>query len=403
MSQLRAKAKDRRERPAGPALTRRSAAIDVPAPPLALKHRWSVADNYLTGISAGDWWRLLRENDFAVDPAYWHRALFVTLISLVRAIFTRGEDRRYRASLDTVEICRPPLFVLGYWRSGTTHLQNLLSQDSVGFAFANTYQVFNPRIFLTTEEAVTRLCRALMPRGRPADNVARAFDSPEEDEFAACLTSLRSPYLAMNFPRRAEHYQRYLTFDGVPEAEVEEWRAAMLWFVRKLTLKYDRPLVLKSPPHTARIRLLLELFPGARFVHIHRNPYHVFQSQRHRYDTALWYNYLQRPDAADLEHHLLSEYQVVYNAFFEQQSLIPAGHFHEVAYEAVEADPVGQVREIYAQLGLPGFAGVRSRLERYVDEIRGYRKNQHPELSSGLKQKIHAAWGRSFDTWAYPR
>ena len=32
-----------------------------------LKHRWSLGHNYLAGISAGDWWRLLRENRFRID------------------------------------------------------------------------------------------------------------------------------------------------------------------------------------------------------------------------------------------------------------------------------------------------------------------------------------------------
>lgn len=31
-----------------------------------------------------------------------------------------------------------------------------------------------------------------------------------------------------------------------------------------------KPLVIKSPTHTARVRLLLRLFPRARFVYLHR-------------------------------------------------------------------------------------------------------------------------------------
>src|SRR5207245_5469736 len=85
----------------------------------------------------------------------------------------------------------------------------------------------------------------------------------------------------MSFPQRYEHYTRYLTFAGVPAAELEEWKRTMVWFLKKLTLRYRRPIVLKSPPHTARIRLLLELFPEARFVNIHRDHGAVFLSCRH--------------------------------------------------------------------------------------------------------------------------
>ena len=47
-----------------------------------LKHRWSLGHNYLAGVTFGDWWRLRKDNRFAVDPPYWHRAVFVTGMSV---------------------------------------------------------------------------------------------------------------------------------------------------------------------------------------------------------------------------------------------------------------------------------------------------------------------------------
>src|SRR5438445_614229 len=80
------------------------------------------------------------------------------------------------------------------------------------------------------------------------------------------------PALGFIFSRRAERYERYLSFRDVPAEEVQRWQAGVRWFVRKLTRVDGRPLLMKSPPHTARIRLLLELFPDARFVHVYREP-----------------------------------------------------------------------------------------------------------------------------------
>lgn len=48
------------------------------------------------------------------------------------------------------------------------------------------------------------------------------------------------------------------------------------------------PLLIKSPVHTARVRLVLGLFPRARFLYIHRDPYEVFQSAVHMADTYYW-------------------------------------------------------------------------------------------------------------------
>ncbi|RYD17202.1 MAG: sulfotransferase, partial [Verrucomicrobiaceae bacterium] len=214
--------------------------------PTKLKHRWSIGNNYLAGITTGDWLRLLRDNDFAVDPAYWHRAAFITLASGMNSFFRWKEESLFGQKVAETEI-PPPLFILGHWRSGTTHLHNLLSRDPQ-FAFANTYQVVNPHTFLTTEEANTRRFAWMVPKTRPMDAMELSFQTPQEDEFAPCLMSLRSLYLGISFPRAEDDYARYLTFGNVPQHEIDEWKSAFVAFVRKLTFKYRRPLVLKSPP-----------------------------------------------------------------------------------------------------------------------------------------------------------
>jgi omega-hydroxy-beta-dihydromenaquinone-9 sulfotransferase len=104
---------------------------------------------------------------------------------------------------------------------------------------------------------------------------------PSEDEFATCTMTGLSPYLAWCFPGDGTDYDRYPTFRDAHEGEIIRWKHALTTFLTKVTVRYGRALVLKSPPHTARIRRLLGLFPDARFVHIRRDPYVVFRSTRH--------------------------------------------------------------------------------------------------------------------------
>lgn len=367
-----------------------------------LKHRWSLGHNYLAGIVFNDWWRLLRENKFDVDAVYWHRLAFITALSLLNSNWRRKEERLYHDAIARTEIKEPPLFILGHWRSGTTHLHNLIAQDNEQFAYANTYQVVNPHTFLCTEEVNTRRFARLVPGKRPMDNMALSFQTPQEDEFAPCLITLRSLYLGISFPRRENHYARYLTFRDVARTEVEKWKAGFLWFVKKLTFKYGRAIVLKSPPHTARIRLMLEMFPEARFVHIHREPYTVFQSCQHFYNTAMWYTYLQKPDLETVNDRIIRRYNVVYDAFFEDRQLIRSDRYCEVAYEDLERDPVGQVRRIYDTLRLAGFEKFRPRLQTYVDSLNGYEKNQFPPLPAEWRRQVGQAWRRTFEEWGYP-
>jgi hypothetical protein len=160
-------------------------------------------------------------------------------------------------------------------------------------------------------------------------------------------------------------------------------------------------LVLKSPPHTARIRLLLEVFPGAKFVHVHRDPYTVFSSTRKMLTVNFSMHCLQRPPTGgELDEWIIRQYRSMHDAFFEERDLIPPGQYHEVRFDELEADPIGQMERVYDALGLE-FCQVRPALERYVEGIRGYRKNAFPELPAALRRRIADAWRPCFEQWGY--
>ena len=353
----------------------------------------------LQGITFGDWRALLRQNRYQVDWPYLARAMFVTMNAVSNSAQARVENAVFGRRVEAAEV-EPPLFILGHYRSGTTHLHNLLGLDE-RFAYPNAYQTVYPHTFLTTERAVTPVAGLLVTRTRPQDNMAVGLDLASEDEFALCITTGLSPYLGWVFPRGHDFYDRYLTFDGVATEEVTRWNEALRWFLKKLTLKYRRPLVLKSPPHTARVRLLLEMFPEAKFVHIRREPYTVFQSSRHTWKTGTPSWCFQRPDLPDADDRIIAAYRAMYDAYFDQRRLIPAGHLHELAYEDLERDPIGQLEAVYNGLGLPGFECVRPRVESYLASIAGYRKTDHAALSEPLRSRIAREWGRCFEEWGY--
>ena len=367
-----------------------------------LKHRWSVSFTYMTGLPFGMWMKLLAENGYRVSPAYLHRVAFITLTSLYNSAAAGIERLRFAKAIEQAEIAEPPVFILGHWRSGTTLLHDLLAQDDRRFNFPSTYQVVNPHTFLTTERFVSRAFAWLLPDKRPMDNMALDFRSPQEDEFGPLLMSLKSPYLSLCFPQNEAHYEKYLTFREANTADTAAWRNAMLAFCKKLSIGDKRALLLKSPPHTARIRTLLEIFPDARFVHIHRDPYRVFVSQRHFLNTMGWYTYLQRPSPERIDEAILARYVRMYDAFFDDLALIPGGNYCELRFEELERDPVGQIGNIYEKLSLGDFGRVRPKLETYAATLTNYRKNDFDKLDGETRRKVHASWQRSFEKWHYP-
>ncbi len=91
----------------------------------------------------------------------------------------------------------------------------------------------------------------------------------------------------------------------------------------------------------------------------------------------------------------------MFDAFFEEKSLIPRGQFSEVRYSELETNPVGLVRKIYHELSLPDFSVVQPALTDYVRSLNGYEKNRHIELPDAIRTEIGRKWRRSFDEWGY--
>ena len=79
------------------------------------------------------------------------------------------------------------------------------------------------------------------------------------------------------------------------------------------------------------MKLLLEVFPDARFVHIHRNPYEVFRSSMHTAHKVMPWWTLQRPQHADVEERVCAQYAEVYEAYFAERKLDPPRPLHEWA------------------------------------------------------------------------
>jgi omega-hydroxy-beta-dihydromenaquinone-9 sulfotransferase len=357
-----------------------------------------------TGLFGGstfrDWVSVLRQNRFAVHPRFWARALAITGCTFVNAVPRRVEKWLYGPAYHK-EVVSSPLFVLGHWRSGTTHLHNLLSRDD-RFAFPNMYQVLFPRTFLRTEFIGSRVAALITPKTRfGLDNVEMGPRVPHEDEFALAAMTALSPYVGLAFPRNLPHYDRFLTLRDASPEELDRWKNSIVTFFQKLTWKYQRPLILKSPTHTCRIRVLLELFPDAKFVHIRRHPFDVFRSMKKMLAGTLRYWQLQNADHVDWEARAIRQYREMYDAYFEERSLIPEGRLHELSFEDLEADPLGQVRAIYQSLQLPDFDVFEPALRDYVDSLSGYQKNAPAELPIAVRQRLADEWQFCFEAWGY--
>jgi len=212
-----------------------------------------------------------------------------------------------------------------------------------------------------------------------------------------------SPYLTFAFPNHPPQDMEALDLDGLPPRRRQLWKDAFLRFLRQLTYKDPRRLVLKSPTHTCRIPALLELFPDARFVHIVRDPYVVFPSTVNLWKALYTTQGLQKPTFAGLEEHVFDTFTHLYARLEASKSLLAPNRFHELRYEDLIADPVGQMRLLYERLELGGFEAFLPRLKSYLDANASYKTNRYPDLAPELRAEITRCWSHVIRQYGYDR
>ena len=329
------------------------------------------------------------------------RVLYLLIVTLLRQPIIWLEGARYGKRIRRQRI-EPPVIIIGHWRSGTTHLHNVMSQDPQ-FGKVTLLHAGMPNDFLTLSRIAQRHLASQLPERRLMDNVPVSADAPWEEEMALTSTGRMSFYHVSFFPHCMERvFNDAVMFDDGDPALLANWQRQYLAFLRKIQFAQPgMPLLLKNPANTARIRPLRNLFPGTKFIHIHRDPYKVFVSTIHLYLKAQQAWGLQRPNRDRLVRHILDSYPRLMNAFFADRDLLAEDELVEVSFRALQDDAVGTLARIYEGLRLPGFDDAKPRFEAYLDTQRDYKKNVLP-IASQEKQEVARRWADVFEKLGYP-
>ncbi|MGD0899293.1 MAG: sulfotransferase [Thermoguttaceae bacterium] len=351
------------------------------------------------GMTLPGFLRLLVRNRFQVTPRRWGMALGIATAGPTNWLLWLLQEFLLGRRIAATRFPDDPIFVVGHWRSGTTLLHELLVLDP-RFTYPNTYDCFAPNHFLVSAWFFRPLLKLILPKQRPMDNMAAGWDCPQEDEFALCNMGLPSPYLTIPFSNRPPQNQEYFSLDRVSPRGLERWKRGLLWFLKCLTVRSPRQIVVKSPPHMFRIRTLLEMFPNARFVHIYRNPYVIFPSTVNLWKRLYRNEGLQMPRFEHLREHVFETFERMYEVFERDRPLIPPGRFCEVRYEDLVADPIGEMKKVYEGLRLGDFEPVRPALAAYFAEKADYKTNRY-QLAPEVRSEIAHRWAGFFQRYGY--
>lgn len=350
------------------------------------------------GFGLPAWSRFLRLGLRECAGDAWPMILLYSLLSPLNSILGLVDDLLEPDLSRLAPAPDGPLFVIGHWRTGTTLLHELLAADPAAVA-PTTYQCMAPLHFRFTQEAAPRLLPFLMPDRRPMDAMPAGWDRPQEDEFALAALGVPSPYLAFAFGRPVD--PEYLDLEGVPAPAVAAWGRALRNFVDRVRSKAPgRRLVLKSPPHTARIRRLLEIFPGARFLHLVRHPARIFPSTLHLFRELHRVHRAGPPGWPGLEELVLATLPRLYAAFDRDRPSIPPGRYHLLRYEELVADPVARLGEAYDRLSLGDSTPVAAAATARLAQLRDFPRNAFPAEPS-RDARVLERWGAYAAAYGY--
>jgi hypothetical protein len=375
--------------------------IYIPKP---VPSRWHVKYQFMQGLLFGDWIKILKKHQFRVDPVYWHRAAFITFMTLLQSYWNYLERRKYPPSkIREVKITKDPVFIVGHYRTGTTLLHELIAMDE-NFAAPSTFHCFSPHSMLLKQTDIYSQYGRINFR-RPMDRMRISLKSPNEDEFALCVMAQLSPYMGSIFPRDVNVYSpRYCTFDDATEAERKEWLDTLEFFGKKVLFKNpDKTLCFKSPLHTARIDLIKRMWPNAKFIHLSRNPYDVFNSTKNLHEKLVTLWRLQRFDQ-DSNDIILDHLADMYKGYFRarEKMVKTPNNFIEVRYEDLAANPTETLKKIYEQLELPGFQEALPTWQKWQEEKHKiYQTNTFPNITEAEKKAVSSKWKFYFDEFKY--
>lgn len=351
------------------------------------------------GCNFFGWLLLLWRGRFAVHPRYIYIAIVVTIVSFFHTLLAWVQEAIFGRRIRKTKITQPPIFILGHWRTGTTLLHEFLILDP-RHGYPTYYECLEPNHFLLTERLFTKIFYFLMPSKRPMDNMKVGWDRPQEDEFALCMLGQGSPYLTIAFPNRGPICPEYLDFDGASAGAVRSWKRTFKQFLKHVTYKTGKRLVLKSPPHTARIKVLKEMFPDALFIHIVRDPYVVFPSTVNLWKTLYNTHGLQKPSYQGLEEQVLTTFTRMYAKLEEGKKQLSARQYYELRYEDMVKDPEAELRKMYDHFSLGGWDAFQPRLREYIASIKGYETNKY-QLTPEQREQVTRRWGDVIRRYGY--
>lgn len=275
-----------------------------------------------------------------------------------------------------------PIFVLGLFRSGTTALHRLLGQDPDTRTLPH-WESFDPvHTPEGPEPRQRKLARTLMLADvvSPSIKAIHPMDAYQTDECRAMFTNVfRTPQFNVQY--RVSGYLDWLL--------EQDASVAYRHYRRQLQLvqcfrPHGNRFVLKDPTHTFFVDTIVDVFPEARFIFIHRDPVETLSSicSLHAYARSVFSSDV---DAHAIGAELSDSYMMrLLEPAVAAVDRLPADRVVHVRSPDLSRDPVGTVAEAYRGLGLELSEEAQVAMQAHTRAKRQIANPDHEHSSEGF-------------------
>ncbi len=295
----------------------------------------------------------------------------------------------------------PPIFVTGMPRTGTTLLLNLLTEDR-DHRGLKYWEGFDPAP-ATGGPADQERRTANMLRGLEYTSPCyQAIHPMEADSPEECVMLFMHTFTTPQWDIQY-HVPRYMKWlEGIDRrASYEHYRHQLQLIQHRRP--HGRRMVLKDPSHMYALDVILDVFPDARIVHIHRDPLAAIPSNCSLYAHTRAI-FLRNVDPKMLgEHVLYGTWPSILDHSIELRERVPAGRIIDVAYADLMRRPLETMSRLYEALDLELSANTCERIARWLNANpqgkhgrHGYSLEQYG-LERGQVEERFSAYRERFD------
>jgi len=331
---------------------------------------------------------------------YSLRLLTHILRSVIFEPFRLIELIIFNNKINNHEITQDPIFIIGHWRSGTSHLQKLLRQDKNNTSIGIFSSIFSSSFILTStiiKPLVQKVCDVLEVeysiQRTPLD-----LDYPGELDTGLCFLPNEHSYTwGHMFPAHFKKYMDDCVFND-DSILMSKWLDDYDYLIKKVSYySKGKRVIVKSPGDTGRIKYLQQRYPRARFVYIHREPLEVYHS-----NVFLWTKLrdqfcLQSLTDEQIHKNIVQTYPKLINRYIEQREQIKKGFLVEITFKQLIEEPLKTIEKTYSTLDL----GVIPVEELKIEINKNTYETNEYITPQNLESELKSTWGDLI--YFYPR